>query len=67
MLAEAVYLASGLGKFHDAGFGLGSALYRPGMEAAAVAQRARAFGAELVVGLPTLGLAFAPLVATGPW
>jgi len=28
-----------------------------------MAQRARAFGAELVVGLPTLGLAFAPLVA----
>ncbi|MDF8365681.1 phosphoribosyltransferase [Achromobacter anxifer] len=30
-----------------------------------MAERARAFGAEVVVGLPTLGLAFAPLVARG--
>jgi len=30
-----------------------------------MAERARAFGAEIVVGLPTLGLAFAPLVARG--
>lgn len=30
-----------------------------------MAERARAFQAEVVVGLPTLGLAFAPLVARG--
>lgn len=30
-----------------------------------MAERARAFNAEVVVGLPTLGLAFAPLVARG--
>lgn len=30
-----------------------------------MAQRARPFGAEMVVGLPTLGLAFAPMVARG--
>jgi 2-dehydro-3-deoxyphosphogalactonate aldolase len=41
----AVYRAAGV-----AGFGLGSALYQPGLDAAAVATRARAFVSAWIDG-----------------